>query len=163
MTWIVGFLLLLLFFALFVVWFLEPSAPAIDRRFKTGYKNNAVKPEKTEKDVKIQKKAWLVSLICIVFLLLIYIFSKHTKRTLVDRNNKASYTQKINNTVTTAFVFDPPSNIRDKPNGSVLCVVNNKTNIQIEADELVVSDGKWLKTNYCGQIGFISETQIKRE
>jgi hypothetical protein len=58
--------------------------------------------------------------------------------------------------VVTAFVFDPPSNIRAAPNGAILCSVSTKQSITVWQRE-----GDWIQTNYCGSIGYIHVDQIR--
>lgn len=56
-----------------------------------------------------------------------------------------------------AFVFDPPSNVRTKPNGPVLCSINRKKHIAVNE-----SSGGWYKTQAChGKTGFIHKSQIR--
>ncbi len=55
-----------------------------------------------------------------------------------------------------AIVFDPPSNIRTSPNGSILCSVTSRDSIPIQG-----RDGDWYKTDYCGSLGFIHKGQIR--
>lgn len=53
-------------------------------------------------------------------------------------------------------VYDPPSNVRTSPNGSVLCSVRNVTDINIYG-----STGSWYYTDYCGEMGVINISQIR--
>ena len=55
-----------------------------------------------------------------------------------------------------AIVFDPPSNIRTTPNGTILCSVTSRGSIPIQGRE-----GDWYRTDYCGQIGYIHKGQVK--
>lgn len=55
-----------------------------------------------------------------------------------------------------AIVFDPPSNVRMSPNGSILCSVKRKTTINIYG-----SSGSWYNTDVCGTMGVISGDQIR--
>ncbi|OLP19966.1 hypothetical protein BST81_02505 [Leptolyngbya sp. 'hensonii'] len=55
-----------------------------------------------------------------------------------------------------AFVFDPPSNVRNSPNGTVLCTINSPTTINIYG-----SAGPWYYTDVCGSIGVIHSSQLK--
>ena len=55
-----------------------------------------------------------------------------------------------------AVVFDPPSNIRSTPNGSILCSVTSRGTIPIQGRE-----GDWYKTDYCGSLGYIHKGQIR--
>ena len=55
-----------------------------------------------------------------------------------------------------AIVYDPPSNIRSSPNGSILCSVTSKGAIPIQGKQ-----GDWYRTDYCGNAGFIHKDQLK--
>ncbi len=55
-----------------------------------------------------------------------------------------------------AFVFDPPSNVRVSPNGDVLCVVRSRQNI-----DLYGSKGDWYYTDVCGSMGLINSSQLR--
>lgn len=55
----------------------------------------------------------------------------------------------------TATVFDPPSNVRTTPDGSVLCTIRSRTAINIYG-----STGDWYYTDACGQQGVIHSSQI---
>lgn len=56
-----------------------------------------------------------------------------------------------------AYVFDPPSNVRVTPNGAIQCSVNSRIYINIYGTS---SDGAWFKTDYCGSMGYIHNSQI---
>ena len=58
---------------------------------------------------------------------------------------------------TTAYVYDPPSNIRFRPNGDVVCQVTRRTEINIYN-----YSGGWYSTDYCGSPGYIHESQVNR-
>ncbi len=55
-----------------------------------------------------------------------------------------------------AFVFDPPSNIRTEPDGSVLCSITTPTTINIYG-----SLGSWYYTDACGETGVVHSSQIR--
>ena len=55
-----------------------------------------------------------------------------------------------------ALVFDPPSNIRVSPNGDIICSVTSRGEIPIQRKY-----GEWYQTNYCGEPGFIHQSQIR--
>jgi hypothetical protein len=57
---------------------------------------------------------------------------------------------------TSAFVFDPPSNVRRSPNGNILCSVKTRQSINIYG-----SVGSWYYTDVCGAIGVIDAGQLK--
>lgn len=53
------------------------------------------------------------------------------------------------------YVFAPPSNVRISPNGPVQCVLNSHEWITVYG----YSNG-WYKTDACGVMGFIHESQV---
>jgi len=55
-----------------------------------------------------------------------------------------------------AFVFDPPSNVRVSPNGNVLCVVRSPQTISLYG-----SNGQWYYTDVCGDMGLIHSSQLR--
>lgn len=55
-----------------------------------------------------------------------------------------------------AIVYDPPSNVRSSPNGSIKCVLEKMELISVS----VKPKDTWLQTKACGG-GWISETQVK--
>jgi hypothetical protein len=55
-----------------------------------------------------------------------------------------------------AFVFDPPSNVRTSPNGSILCSVTTPTVINVYG-----SVNSWYYTDVCGKAGVIHSSQIR--
>ncbi|MBD2770815.1 SH3 domain-containing protein [Iningainema tapete] len=57
--------------------------------------------------------------------------------------------------IQSAVVIDPPSNVRVKPNGRIICSVNSETNIGIYG----YSNG-WYKTDACGSSGYIHQSQV---
>lgn len=56
-----------------------------------------------------------------------------------------------------AYVFAPPSNVRATPNGDVLCAVTSPTTIRIYGNQ-----GQWFSTDFCGRMGVIHSSQIRR-
>lgn len=56
-----------------------------------------------------------------------------------------------------AYVFAPPSNIRATPNGEIICQATSETTINTYG-----SQGQWFKTDFCGSMGFIHNSQIRR-
>ena len=56
-----------------------------------------------------------------------------------------------------AWVIDPPSNVRSQPNGQILCVINQRS--QIEVSDQVAG---WYRTNICQteEIGYIHHSQL---
>lgn len=70
-----------------------------------------------------------------------------------------SPSSEITNTVTTV---DPPSNIRDAPNGKILCTVKNQaTFIKLYGSTGITdNNGEWFYTKHCGKMGVIHSTQF---
>jgi hypothetical protein len=56
----------------------------------------------------------------------------------------------------TALVFDPPSNVRTSPGGSILCSVEASTYINTYGHS-----GSWYRTDACGEMGVIDISQIQ--
>ncbi len=55
-----------------------------------------------------------------------------------------------------AVVFAPPSNVRDSPNGAILCTLEATGNLSVFG-----STGDWYYTDACGPFGVIHSSQIK--
>jgi hypothetical protein len=55
-----------------------------------------------------------------------------------------------------ALVFDPPSNVRRTPNGSILCSINSQQTIKVGANQ-----GGWYSTDACGSPGVIHFDQLR--
>ena len=55
------------------------------------------------------------------------------------------------------LVFDPPSNVRSSPEGSVLCSIDEMRIIRV----YVESRNGWYSTQACGSNGWIHESQIR--
>lgn len=60
---------------------------------------------------------------------------------------------------TIGVVFDPPSNVRNRPNGELLCTVREFQAIQIYGG--VTGGGDWYRTNVCGTSGVIHKSQVR--
>ena len=54
-----------------------------------------------------------------------------------------------------ALVYDPPSNVRASPNGTIICSVTSKGAVPIYTEE----DG-WYRTDICGEMGVIHHSQL---
>jgi serine/threonine-protein kinase len=54
-----------------------------------------------------------------------------------------------------AFVFAPPSNVRNAPNGEIICSINRAVSIEVYQKE-----GEWYYTDACGG-GYIHRSQIR--
>jgi hypothetical protein len=62
----------------------------------------------------------------------------------------------------TATVIDPPTNIRLSPNGTILCVVRQRTTVNILGSTNVSdNNGTWYYTDACGRTGVIHSSQIR--
>ena len=78
----------------------------------------------------------------------------HTPDVSDDNGSKAVIKQ-----TEVAIVFNPPSNVREEPNGRVICSVRNKTAIDI-----LGKIGAWYRTDVCnGLIGYIHKSQLNYE
>lgn len=55
-----------------------------------------------------------------------------------------------------AIVFAPSSNIRSVPNGKVVCSVRTRATINVYN-----RNGNWYETDFCGDWGFIHQSQIR--
>lgn len=61
-----------------------------------------------------------------------------------------------------AMLYDPPSNIRKKPNGNIICTLDAKKNIKIQRIPVLGNkEQSWFKTNECGKFGYINSSQIR--
>lgn len=77
-----------------------------------------------------------------------------SKREAKDEAAKDS--EKTDTKTRKAVVFDPPSNVRTKPDGNrVLCTVEAKKTIKVSGT------GEWLKTDACGKQGYIHRRQLR--
>lgn len=67
--------------------------------------------------------------------------------------------------VRTAYVYDPPSNVRTSPTGPILCVLSQRTNINVYGYAGVTWDNSrkvtWYSTDACGPMGVIAYSQIR--
>ena len=74
-------------------------------------------------------------------------------------NEVCSYLEPVQSyraTSQTAYVFNPPSNVRTSPNGSVLCSIDYPTDITIYGHT-----DSWYYTDACGAAGVIHSSQIR--
>lgn len=55
----------------------------------------------------------------------------------------------------TATVFAPPSNVRNRPNGEIICTITKKVSLNVYQKK-----GKWYYTDYCGG-GYINQSEIR--
>ena len=64
-----------------------------------------------------------------------------------------------------AFVYDPPSNVRNSPKGDILCSIGEPTNITVYDYAGSTYDGsrevKWYYTDACGSMGVIAYSQFR--
>ncbi len=61
----------------------------------------------------------------------------------------------------TATVFNPPSNVRDQPNGKIVCTITTRRNINVY--RYYDNSNQWLYTDACGpgRDGVIHISQIR--
>jgi hypothetical protein len=64
----------------------------------------------------------------------------------------------FNDGIPIGIVFDPPSKIRDKPNGNIICTIRDITAIELVGG--VTGGGEWYRTRACGG-GVIHKSQIR--
>lgn len=55
----------------------------------------------------------------------------------------------------TAYIFAPPSNIRNAPNGAIICTITQKSSFNVYQKE-----GQWYYTDLCGG-GYIHQSQLR--
>jgi hypothetical protein len=55
-----------------------------------------------------------------------------------------------------AIVHDPPSNVRDRPNGASQCTIESRRTIRVGQ-----TSGDWYETTACGGKGFIHRSQLQ--
>jgi serine/threonine protein kinase, bacterial len=61
-----------------------------------------------------------------------------------------------NSEVAKATIFAPPTNVRESPDGKILCVINRKVTINTYG----VNDS-WYRTNICGVMGVVQAEQLR--
>ena len=61
----------------------------------------------------------------------------------------------------TATVFDPPSNVRNQPNGKIICTITTRRNINVY--RYYDNSYQWISTDACGpgSYGVIHVSQIR--
>jgi hypothetical protein len=64
----------------------------------------------------------------------------------------------FNEGIAIGVIFDPPSKIRGKPNGNIICTIRDITAIDLSGG--VFGGGEWYHTSVCGG-GFIHKSQIR--
>jgi hypothetical protein len=64
----------------------------------------------------------------------------------------------FNDGIAIAIIFDPPSKIRGKPNGNIICTIRDITAIELSGG--VTGGGEWYRTTACGG-GVIHKSQIR--
>lgn len=82
--------------------------------------------------------------------------SQATQRMLDVVCNSRSSSSSNTSSSRKAFVFDPPSNVRTSPNGSILCSVTDPTTINVYG-----AVDSWYYTDVCGRTGVIHSSQIR--
>jgi serine/threonine protein kinase, bacterial len=71
-------------------------------------------------------------------------------------SGKSSSSNSVISGAGSAIVIDPPSNVRNVPNGKILCSVNEESAIKIYG-----SSGDWYNTDICGSMGVIHKSQLR--
>lgn len=84
---------------------------------------------------------------------------KDEKARMEKMKDAAPPASEVTNNVTT---LDPPSNIRDSPNGKILCTVKKQaTWLKIYGSTGISDDnGEWFYTKHCGKLGVIHSSQF---
>lgn len=60
-----------------------------------------------------------------------------------------------------AVVHTPPTNIRQSPDGKILCVIKEKKQIIVDGTTNISDkDGEWIMTKACGKPGVVHTSQI---
>ena len=70
--------------------------------------------------------------------------------------NRVCLSHRQQDIVNSAYVFDPPSNVRAFPNGEIVCSVKAQKKINIYG-----SQDSWFYTDVCGKMGVIHSSQIR--
>lgn len=83
--------------------------------------------------------------------------SNATKK-MLDKvcSGKSSSSNSVISGAGSAIVIDPPSNVRNVPNGKIICSVNEESAIKIYG-----SSGDWYNTDICGSMGVIHKSQLR--
>lgn len=84
------------------------------------------------------------------------VHSPQSAATVKMLNYVCNFDSQISNRTGTAYVFDPPSNVRVSPNGNLLCVVRSPQTI-----DLYGKTGGWYYTDVCGSMGVIHSSQLR--
>lgn len=84
---------------------------------------------------------------------------KDEKAKMEKMKDAAPPASEVTNNVTT---LDPPSNIRDSPNGKILCTVKKQATWLKIYGSTGISDnnGEWFYTKHCGKLGVIHSSQF---
>jgi serine/threonine protein kinase, bacterial len=61
-----------------------------------------------------------------------------------------------NSEIAKATIFTPPTNVRESPDGKILCVINEKLTINTYG-----VNNSWYKTDICGAMGVVQAEQLK--
>jgi serine/threonine protein kinase, bacterial len=61
-----------------------------------------------------------------------------------------------NSEIAKATIFIPPTNVRESPDGKILCVINKKLTINTYG-----VNNSWYKTDVCGAMGVVQAEQLK--
>lgn len=84
------------------------------------------------------------------------------KKALEKQKKEAAENDQVEEEAFEATIIDPPTNIRLSPNGTVLCVIRQKTQITILGDTGIEDkNGTWYYTDACGREGVVHSSQIR--
>ena len=83
-------------------------------------------------------------------------YYNHRSKALLQTGNVLSP-----NEFMSVLVLDPPSNVRDKPNGKVVCQIKTKKRISVYKKPEISSNGSnWYWTRVCGEWALIHASQF---
>ena len=82
---------------------------------------------------------------------------KEQKQTIEQQKSRQELDKKIIEKQGVAIVFDPPSNVRNTPNGGIICSVREVGNIDLYG----TPKNGWYRSDICGEMGYIHKSQIQ--
>jgi hypothetical protein len=82
--------------------------------------------------------------------------STTTSRQPASANQIPASAQPLDRPAGVALVFDPPSNVRQYPNGPILCAIRSQQMINVGERQ-----AGWYTTDACGSPGVISQNQVR--
>ncbi len=84
------------------------------------------------------------------------------ERKILEAKKKEAANTSPTSDTKTATIIDPPTNIRAAPNGAIICIVKQRTSVNILGSTGIRdNNGTWFYTDACGKQGVIHSSQIK--